>query len=99
MGLSKKSITVACISIALLAICGPVAGATPAITLSVGPDEALTYPSNMPSLPDEHITIFPPGAGSSTYLFFAASSLRGGNSGTVATRCIRTWAEISTRCR
>ncbi|HVN34562.1 MAG TPA: hypothetical protein VMU96_04805, partial [Casimicrobiaceae bacterium] len=53
------------------------------ITMSVGPDELLTYPSNLPSLPDEHTTIFPPAPGSSAYRFFASSSLTGGNSGTV----------------
>ena len=57
--------------------------AQPTITMSVGPDEALTYPGNLPSLPDEHTTIFPPEPGSSAYRFFASSSLTGGNSGAV----------------
>ena len=60
------------------------AGGTPAITMSVGPIEAVTYPSDMQSLPDEHTTIFPPAAGSTVYRLFAASSLTGGYSGTVA---------------
>jgi hypothetical protein len=51
--------------------------------MSVGPDEALSYPSNLPSLPDEHTTVFAPATGSSAYRFFASSSLSGGNSGTV----------------
>jgi hypothetical protein len=66
----------------LLALPCAVHAASP-ITFSVGPDEALTYPGNLPSLPDEHTTIFPPAAGSNTYLFFASSSLTGGTSGTV----------------
>jgi len=72
------------IEIALLAFALPVAGATPIVSMSVGPDETLTYPSNMPSLPDEHSTIFPPAAGSSVYHIYAATKLTGGNSGTVA---------------
>ena len=73
------------IAIASLAIaaCGAAMAAAPVITISVGPDETLTYPANMPSLPDEHTTIFPPAAGSNAYLVFAASNLTGGNSGTV----------------
>ncbi|MGD0947975.1 MAG: hypothetical protein ABSA52_11130 [Candidatus Binatia bacterium] len=43
------------------------------ITFSVGPDEALTYPSDLTSLPDEHTTFIPPPAGSDTYLVFAAT--------------------------
>ena len=78
-----RSIRVASASIVMLASASIAAGATPAITMSVGPDETLTYPANMPSLPDEHTTIFPPAAGSSAYRFFASTSLTGGNSGTV----------------
>jgi len=70
--------------IAALAIgTGWVRAAQPTITMSVGPDESLSYPSNLPSLPDEHTTIFPPTPGSNSYRFFASSSLTGGNSGTV----------------
>lgn len=61
----------------------PVWGQAPAITMSVGADEALTYPSNLPSLPDEHTTIFPPAPGSNVYLFYVSSSLTGGYSGAV----------------
>jgi hypothetical protein len=71
------------IAIAVLAAHALATNAAPVITMSVGPNETLTYPSNMQSLPDEHTTIFPPAAGSSAYRFFAASSLTGGNSGTV----------------
>jgi len=83
MGVLARPIGLACISLALLAAHGQAAGATPVITMSVGADETLSYPSSMPSLPDEHTTIFPPVAGSGTYLFFAATSLTGGTSGTV----------------
>jgi hypothetical protein len=76
-------IGLSCCLIAMLAAHGRVNGATPVITMSVGPIEALTFPSNMASLPDEHTTIFPPAAGSTAYRFFAASSLTGGYSGTV----------------
>jgi hypothetical protein len=51
--------------------------------MSVGADEAISYPPNLPSLPDEHTTIFPPAPGSSAYRFFASTSLTGGFSGTV----------------
>lgn len=56
------------------------------------PDATLSYPSNLPSLADEHTTIippsfgrdfFPPPPGEDSYLFFASSSLTGGNSGAV----------------
>jgi hypothetical protein len=77
----RTAIAIACMPCALLA--GPSTAAT-TITMSVGPDETLTYPSNVPSLPDEHSTIIPPAAGLSAYLLFGASRLSGGNSGTVA---------------
>jgi len=57
--------------------------AQPTISMSVGPDESLSYPTNLPSLPDEHTTIFPPAPGSAAYLFFASSSLTSGNSDAV----------------
>jgi hypothetical protein len=75
--------TVAVFVVALAVSSGRVWGAQPTITMSVGPDEALNYPSNLPSLPDEHTTIFPPAPGSSAYRFFASSSLTGGFSGAV----------------
>jgi hypothetical protein len=83
------SLAIACISIA-----GTATAATPVLTMTVGPGETITYPSNMPSLPDEHTTIIPPAAGSNAYLFFAASSLTNGNSGTVVleTSDLRTFA-------
>ena len=79
-----RSIAAAGAWIALLAFHAPATAATPTLTMSVGPDETLTYPSDVPSLPDEHTTIIPPAAGSSAYLLFGASRLTGGNSGTVA---------------
>ena len=75
--------TIAVFIVALAVSSGRVWGAQPTITMSVGPDEALNYPSNLPSLPDEHTTIFPPAPGSSAYRFFASSSLTGGSSGAV----------------
>ena len=74
---------VAVLVVALAASSGRVWGQTPTITMSVGADEALSYPTNLPSLPDEQTTIFPPAPGSSAYRVFASSSLTGGNSGTV----------------
>jgi hypothetical protein len=76
-------ICITSVVVSLITATVPARGATPSITISVGPDESLTYPANMPSLPDEHTTIFPPGIGSAAYRFFASSSLSGGNSGTV----------------
>src|SRR6202051_1781485 len=58
-------------------------------SISVGPDQSLTYPAgpaNPPYLvdfPDEHTTIIPPAAGSSAYVVFAASKLSGGSGGAV----------------
>ena len=75
--------TLAVFVVALAVSSGWVWGAQPTTTMSVGPDEALNYPSNLPSLPDEHTTIFPPAPGSSAYRFFASSSLTGGFSGAV----------------
>jgi len=84
MSLTESSIRSARALAVALAICtGPVWGAQPAMTISVGPDEGLNYPANLPSLPDEHTTIFPPAPGSSAYRFFASSSLTGGFSGAV----------------
>ena len=67
-----RSIRVGSAAIVVLVSASLATGATPAITMSVGPDETLTYPANMPSLPDEHTTVFPPAAGS------GAASLRTG---------------------
>ncbi len=64
----------------LAALLGP-AAAAPHVTFSVGPDEALRYPNNLPSFPDEHTTILPPAPGSTSYLVFAASSFTGGTTG------------------
>jgi hypothetical protein len=69
--------------VVLVVDAGGARAAQPALTMSVGPDEPLVYPSNLPSLPDEHTTIFPPEPGSNAYRVFASSSLTGGNSGTV----------------
>jgi hypothetical protein len=55
-----------------------------AITFSVGPDEALTYPTDLVNLPDEHTTVLPPKHHFDPYLFFASSSLKGGSGGAVA---------------
>jgi hypothetical protein len=89
--------TVAIVVVALAVNSGWVLGAQPTITLSVGPDEALTYPSNLPSLPDEHTTIYPPASGSSAYRFFVSTSLTGGNSGAVVleTTDLKTFAFAS----
>ncbi len=63
---------------------GGVSTPTPqGIEFSVGPDETLTYPSNLTDLADEHTTIFPPAPGSSAYRFFASSGVKGGSGGTV----------------
>jgi uncharacterized protein (TIGR03437 family) len=56
-------------------------------SFSVGPDQALTYPSNpanpgyITDLPDEHTTIIPPAASGAPYLFFVAGDVSGGNWG------------------
>jgi uncharacterized protein (TIGR03437 family) len=59
------------------------------VSFSVGPDQALTYPSTpgpssyLIDLPDEHTTFIPPVASGAPYLVFAASNLSGGNWGAV----------------
>lgn len=61
----------------------------PIATFSVGPDVTLNYPNNpnqppyLVDLSDEHTTIFPPPAGTNTYLFFAASKISGSTGGAV----------------
>ena len=60
------------------------ASSSQGITFSVGPDEALIYPSDdLVNLPDEHTTILPPKSDLDPYLFFASSSLKGESGGTV----------------
>ena len=53
------------------------------ITFSVGPDQTLSYPSNLKDLSDEHTTILPPALGSNAYLFFSASAVAGATGGAV----------------
>jgi uncharacterized protein (TIGR03437 family) len=59
-------------------------------SISVGPDQTLTYPSAAPAspymlnLPDEHTTIIPPSTSSSPYLIFSASAISTAWGGTVA---------------
>jgi hypothetical protein len=79
--MSVKSIIAVSI---VIAMCGSTFAAVPPISITVGPDEALVYPSDMPSLPDEHTTVFPPVPGSNLYRLYAATRITGGNSGTVA---------------
>jgi len=51
------------------------------ITFSVGPDEALTYPSSAADLPDEHTTFIPRFHGLDGYLVFGASRVTGVETG------------------
>jgi hypothetical protein len=81
--MAARAKSIRTVAVFLAALAGWAWAAQPTITMSVGPDEALSYPSNLPSLPDEHTTIFPPAPGSTAYRSFASSSLTGGNSGTV----------------
>ncbi len=69
--------------VALLPMCMFNQAAAQGIAVSVGADEALSYPSTLTDLPDEHTTIFPPAAGASNYLVFASSAVKGGSGGTV----------------
>jgi len=52
-------------------------------SFSVGPDQDLVYPGDLPALPDEHTTFLPIRPGSSTYLVFAASMRGAGPAGTI----------------
>jgi len=51
------------------------------ITFSVGPDEALVYPSSAADLPDEHTTFIPHLRGLDGYLVFGASRVTGVETG------------------
>jgi hypothetical protein len=53
------------------------------MSFSVGPDQDLVYPGDLPALPDEHTTFLPIRPGSGTYLVFAASMRGRGPAGTV----------------
>jgi hypothetical protein len=52
-------------------------------SVSVGPDQALVYPADLPGLPDEHTTFVPSALGSNVYLVFAASRKGEGPDGAV----------------
>jgi hypothetical protein len=66
----------------LVALFGAACAWAQTISISVGPDQALNYPSDMTILPDEHTTFIPPAAGSNKYLVFAAGNV-GTRKGTV----------------
>ena len=51
-------------------------------TFSVGADNPTSYPGNLPSFPDEHVT-FVPSAPVDGYLVFASSAIQGGMGGAV----------------
>jgi hypothetical protein len=57
-------------------------------SISVGPDQTLSYPSSLVNIPDEHTTFIPPGAVSgfaaNEYLVFASSKTTGSTGGAVA---------------
>jgi hypothetical protein len=72
---------------------GAVARSIRTITsFSIGPDQTPSYPGNLPTLPDEHMTFFPPGPNSPFYLVFAASSIigTGGTRGPAGTVVLQT---------
>ena len=52
-------------------------------SFSVGPDQAVSYPSSLTGLPDEHTTFMPPASSVGPYLLFAASDISGGQYGAV----------------
>ncbi len=56
--------------------------ATPAVSMTVGQDEAVDYPKALLDLPDEHTTFLPSPQGSG-YLVFASSAIGPGQGGTV----------------
>jgi hypothetical protein len=81
-------------ALAVSAIAGPALAQTPLPTIkyfAVGPDQTLTYPSNLQTLPDEHTTFIPPfrrdfpppAPGEDNFLVFASSNIAGGTGGTV----------------
>src|ERR1700722_4438493 len=57
-------------------------------SISVGPDQTLSYPSSLSNIPDEHTTFIPPGVATSLaaneYLVFASSKTTGSTGGAVA---------------
>jgi uncharacterized protein (TIGR03437 family) len=66
------------------------AGRLQIASISVGPDQTLTYPVGAPAspylldFPDEHTTIIPPASSSAPYLLFGASAISTAWGGTVA---------------
>jgi hypothetical protein len=71
---------------------------SPITSFSVGPDIALTYPSSLTIVPDEHTTFIPPASGSNKYIVFAANmKTSSGLAGPVAleTTDLRTFAFAS----
>jgi len=68
----------------------PTGGAPQIASISVGPDQTLTYPVGAPAspylldFPDEHTTIIPPASSSAPYLLFGASAISTAWGGTVA---------------
>jgi hypothetical protein len=65
------------------------------ITFSVGPDQALTYPSNLTTLPDEHTTFIPPASGSDTYLVFGATIPKTGGGLALSTKDLHSFTLAS----
>ncbi len=63
-------------------------------TISVGPDQALVYPGDLSTIPDQHTTFWPPAAGAKEYLVFAASSIQHERAGMVvlATQNLKTFS-------
>ena len=53
------------------------------MSFSVGTDQPISYPSNLTSWPDEHVTFFPSPAANG-FLVFGSSAVTGGMGGAVA---------------
>jgi hypothetical protein len=65
-----------------VAVVGAATASAQTISISVGADQPLIYPSSITILPDEHTTFFPPAPGSISYLVYAAGNV-GARKGTV----------------
>ncbi|HUI89663.1 MAG TPA: hypothetical protein VLX61_13180 [Anaerolineales bacterium] len=88
--------TVACAPQAAISpASGPTGTTAQKIIFSVGTDQALSYPGDLTTLPDEHTTFIPPASGSNAYLVFGATIPKTGGGLVLATKDLHTFTLAS----
>ena len=80
-GVSSAGLVLIVAALALVAGIGPARAQIS--SFSVGTDQPTSYPSNLTSWPDEHVTFFP-SAPANGFLVFGSSAVTGGMGGAVA---------------